>query len=263
MQNSKKYEKSRGILAFAYNTDTTNYVSIATQTLELASKKLRIPYTLITDEPVDPTWDNVRYSIDSNEFVPWKNLGRYVAYDASPYDETIVIDVDYIVQDNSLLKIFELEWDYLLLRNTQTLMDHWPATMGQHSLPLVWATVFAFRKTERAKQYFNLIRRVHDNYSYYRHLFNVRERNYRNDYAFAIADIILNGYTIPVQSLPDFMITVEQPIESITCEQTRFVIKNTERAFVVPRSNLHIISKKYLHSNNFKNLIQTLINEPA
>ncbi len=107
MQNLKKSEKSRGILAFAYNIDTIDYVSIAQLTLELASKKLNLPYTLITDKEFKNDINNTRYDIDSNTFVKWRNVGRHNAYYLSPYDETLVIDVDYLVIDNSLNKIFE------------------------------------------------------------------------------------------------------------------------------------------------------------
>ena len=191
MSNSK--EKSRGILAFAFNTDSTDYISIANRTLSVASKTLGLPYTLITTEQ-DGELQNSRFDIDKNQFVQWKNFGRWRAYDLSPYDETLVIDVDYLILDQKILDIFQLEWDYLLQRNTHTLTDTWPDVMGQNSLPFVWATVFAFRKTPRAQMFFDLVARIQKNYHYYRRLYNVTERIYRNDYAFAIADIVLDGY---------------------------------------------------------------------
>ena len=51
-----------------------------------------------------------------------------------------------------LLKIFELDWDYLLQRHSHTFEQAYPNSMGPHSLPFVWATVFAFRKTNRSQQ---------------------------------------------------------------------------------------------------------------
>ena len=82
-KNSKKLEKSRGILAFAFNTDTTDYVSIANKTLKLASQKLNLPYTLIT-ETSDNSFYNSRFDIDSNTFVNWRNFNRFSAYELSP-----------------------------------------------------------------------------------------------------------------------------------------------------------------------------------
>jgi hypothetical protein len=261
--NLDKSVKSRGILAFAFNTKETDYISIAHKTLSLAGQILGLPYTLITDEQILSMSDNNRYNPDIEQFVEWKNPGRYMAYELSPYNETLVIDVDYLVQDSSLLKIFDLDWDYILQRHSTALTHEIFSEMGHNSLPYIWATVFAFRKTPRAKLFFDLVKRVQEHYGYYRSLFNIRERNYRNDYAFAIADIVLNGYTIATQTIPGSMLTVDQKITSIQYQTNRFIIKDTQRAYVVPRTNLHILSKQYLASDDFGQLIDNIKNESA
>jgi hypothetical protein len=255
-KNSKKLEKSRGIVAFAVNTETTDYVSIATKTLQVASQVLNLPYTILTN--TKSANSNQRYDIDSGQFVQWNNFNRYSVYESSPYDETLVIDVDYLVLDSDLKLIFETEWDYLLQRNSHALTQAWPNTMGPHSLPFVWATVFAFRKTARAKMFFELVARIQNNYGYYHSLFNIRERNYRNDYAFAIADYILNGYTVQTNSIPGSMLTVDQAIESITAQNNKLIIKDKNLGYVIPKTNVHIMSKAYLQSDNFKNLVESL-----
>lgn len=261
MKNSEKSEKSRGIVAFAYNVDTIDYVSIATNTLTLASKQLGIPYTLITDQNFKNNDFTMRYDIDSGEFVKWRNVGRYHAYDLSPYDETLVIDVDYLIVDNNLNKIFETEWDYLLARNSHSLTSSWPTSMGENSLPYVWATVFAFRKTKKSKIYFELIGRIQRNYAYYCALFNVDGRNYRNDYAFAIADIIINGYTIEKKSIPGSILAVDQSIQSIDIINNHIVVKDKIKSYVLPRTNLHVMSKAYLQSSDFKLFVDQLSDE--
>lgn len=261
MKISKNLEKSKGILAFAYNVDTIDYVTIAKQTLNLASKKLGIPYTLITDSDLKNNVQNSRYDVDTNSFVAWRNVGRHNAYDLSPYNETIVIDVDYLIVDDNLNHIFDVEWDYILQRQSFALTSEWPKLMGANSLPYIWATVFAFRKTSRSKMFFDLIGRIQRNYAYYCALFNVELRNFRNDYAFAMADIILNGYAISNYSIPDNMLAVNQSIKSIELQNNKFIIKDENRSYVTPVMNLHIMSKAYLQSNNFKILISELINE--
>jgi hypothetical protein len=104
---------------------------------------------------------------------------------------------------------------------------------------------------------------VQKNYGYYCALFNIRERNYRNDYAFAIADIVLNGYTIPTVSIPGSMLTVDQPITSITQSDNQLIVRDSERAYVIPKTSLHIMSKTYLQNENFTALIKELLDEPA
>jgi hypothetical protein len=261
MKSLKKLEKSRGILAFAYNVETIDYVSIANKSLTLASKKLNLPYTLITDKEFKNEFHNSRYDIDTNNFIQWRNIGRHHAYQLSPYDETLVIDVDYLILNDQLNKIFELEWDYILQRNSFALTTEWPKLMGETSLPYVWATVFAFRKSPRAKMYFDLIDRIQKNHFYYWSLFNIQERIFRNDYAFAIADIILNGYTIGKNSIPENMLAINQVIKSIDVQDNNLIIKDDTKAYVVPKTNLHIMSKGYLQSKNFKKLIDRVINE--
>ena len=261
MKTSKKLEKSRGIVAFAYNVDTIDYISIANSTLELASKRLDLPYTLITDRELKNDLHTMRHDVDTGEFIKWRNVGRHHAYELSPYDETLVIDVDYLILDNNLNKIFNTSWDYLLARNSHALTANWPSTMGENSLPYVWATVFAFRKTARAKQYFDLIGRIQRNYAYYCALFNVDGRNYRNDYAFAMADTILNGYTIEKKSIPGSILAVNQSVQSMTVKDNHIVVKDKTKAYILPRTNLHVMSKIYLQSNEFKILVNQLINE--
>jgi hypothetical protein len=261
MKTSKKLEKSRGLLAFAYNVDTIDYVSIAESTLSLASKQLNLPYTLITDRELKNDLHTMRHDVDTGEFIKWRNVGRHHAYELSPYEETLVIDVDYLILDNNLNKIFDIDWDYLLARNSHALTAQWPGTMGANSLPYVWATVFAFRKTARAKRYFDLIGRIQRNYAYYCALFNVDGRNYRNDYAFAIADTILNGYTVVKKSIPGSILAVDQSIQSMTVKDKHIVVKDKNKSYVLPRTNLHVMSKAYLQSNDFKILVSHLINE--
>lgn len=260
-KSSKKLEKSRGIVAFAYNVDTVDYVSIARATLSLASEKLGIPYTLITDQEFNNNNYTMRHDVDTGEFVKWRNVGRHHAYELSPYEETLVIDVDYLVLDCNLNKIFDLDWDYMLARNSHALNATWPTTMGSNSLPYVWATVFAFRKTPRAKMYFEFVGRIQRNYAYYCALFNVDSRNYRNDYAFAMADIVLNGYTIDKKSIPGSILAIDQSIQSIQLVNNHIVVKDNSRSYVLPKTNLHVMSKSYLQSDNFKILVDQLVNE--
>jgi len=261
MKNSKKSEKSRGIVAFAYNVDTIDYVSIAKNILELASQLLGIPYTLITDKEFENTNYTMRCDVDTGEFIKWRNVGRHHAYELSPYDETLVIDVDYLILDNNLNKIFDVNWDYLLARTSTALTTTWSSQMGETSLPYVWATVFAFRKTPRAQMFFDLVGRIQRNYAYYCALFNVQERNFRNDYAFAMADIILNGYALYKKSIPGSILAVDQPIESICLSNKKVIVKDKNRAYVLPRTNLHIMSKTYLQSDDCQQFINQVLDE--
>lgn len=271
MKNSNELEKSRGVVLFAFNSSTVNYVSIAELAAQLITKHLNLPVTLITDSATNYAFDHVITvsSLDGNSrrtlagrIIDWKNFDRFKVYEYSPYDETILLDVDYLVFDDSLLKLWHQPFDYRLQYHMQTPEGLNKDEMGPMSLPMVWATTVLFRKSESTKLFFDLIGRIQRNYGYYKNLFAVRDDSYRNDFAFSMANIILNGYAIaPEQSVPWPLFTIEKNIESIEQRNKFFVVRYKESADVIPHQNLHIMDKKFLQSHQFKSFITAYCNE--
>ena len=273
MKNLNELEKSKGVLLFAFNSKVVDYVSIANQTSRLIRKNLNLPITLITDvnENISDIYDTIiRVDNQSSNFrftkdgktTEWRNSDRYRAYELSPYNETLLIDTDYLVLDNSLLKLFKQPFDYRLMFNMQTPKALNNDEMGPQSLPMVWATVALFRKTERARLFFSLVGRIQRNYHYYRNLFGIREGSFRNDYAFSIANIMLNGYSlVPEQSIPWPMTTIEDNITSLMLKDNFIITRYAEKADVIARQNLHIMDKNYLQSFQFEQFVESICNE--
>jgi hypothetical protein len=269
MQSLKRLEKSKGVVLFAFNNADTDYVKLTSNTIRLIKHNLNLPVTLVTgpDEVVDFEVDNIvriesqggntRYSTEAGQRVQWRNFGRYMAYELSPYDETILMDTDYLVLDKSLLAYFDTDWDYLIPhRNINLGQDEFVDTMGMYSLPFVWATVVLFRKTAKAEMLFDLVGRVQRNYNYYKMLYNIPATNYRNDYAFAIADYLVNGYHVNKQTqLPRPLLTATGQLQSIDHVGSFLHVKDTKSGYVVPMGNLHVLSKGYLLSDNFKTFV--------
>jgi hypothetical protein len=269
MKNSNASEKSKGVVVFAFNTSHVDYVALADETSKLTSHHLKLPITLVTDYNSKPKFDydkivrvnsqsgNTR--TDNGVTKEWRNFGRYMAYELSPYDTTILLDSDYLVLDQSLLMLLEQDFDYRLMHNSHNYKETLYQKMGEVGLPFVWATVVLFRKSSLTEQYFNLIRRVQRNYSYYKTLFN-GNGTYRNDYAFAIANIILNGYSLEQhKSVPWSMLTVEESIEDIEIKNDFLVIRHTDRAEVVSRQNIHVMDKDYLMTDKFKEFVRNVL----
>lgn len=267
MQNLKKSVKSKGVVVFAFNT-TVDYVAIADQTSRLIEKNLGLPITLITDHDSNPKFkydwvlrvdpQGATYRTEDHN-VQWRNFGRYLAYDMSPYDETILLDTDYLVLDDSLLNLLSTDFDYKLMHHNCTPSGNSYEMMGETSLPFVWATVVLFRKSPRSQALFNMVGRIQRNYQYYRQLYNIREGNYRNDYAFAIANNIVSGYSLnESQGIPWTMFTVEKNIIGIIPKQDFVVVRTEADAVIVPYQNIHVMDKQYLLSDNFKHLVETV-----
>ena len=269
MQNSSASEKSKGVLLFAFNNSDNDYVKLTKQTIKLLRHNLKLPVTIVTglEEVVDfevdqvirvePEAGNTRFDSTKTR-VQWLNFGRYYAYDLSPYDETLLLDTDYLVFDQDLLKYFELDWDYLIPnRNIYLGKSEAQETMGLYSLPFLWATIIFFRKTPRAKMLFDLVGRIQRNYNYYKHLYNTTVSNYRNDYAFAIADYVINGYTSdPETKLPRMMISADQEIKKLEIKNNHLHITYEDKGFVIGLQNLHVMGKKYLQSDAFEKFVE-------
>jgi hypothetical protein len=268
MQNLKKLEKSRGAVVFAFNT-AVDYVAIADRTSRLIAHNLQLPVTLITDADADPkfsydkiirinndpTSENQRVGTD-HTVTEWRNFGRYLAYELSPYDETILLDTDYLVLDKSLLTLLETDFDYRLMHHNRTPKGADYEMMGPTGLPFVWATVVLFRKTEKSRLFFNLVGRIQSHYHYYRLLYNIQDRNFRNDFAFAIANTIINGYTLnESQSIPWPMFTIDEKIVDIRADGHILRVYHADHATIVPYQNTHIMDKEYLQSKNFERMI--------
>lgn len=273
--NSKELEKSKttGVLVFAFNTNSVDYVSLADKTSRLTAKNLNLPITLVTDLDATPefAYDNIirvqsqsgNFRTENGEIKEWKNFGRYLAYELSPYDTTILLDGDYLVLDKSLLKLLEGDYDYRLMHNSHNPKDGLYQKMGFIGLPFVWATVVLFKKSQKTKQYFNLIGRIQRNYNYYKSLFGC-DGSYRNDYAFAIANLILNGYSIDeYKGIPWSMLTIEQPIMNIDFTDNFIIFKYPNRADVLPVQNVHVMDKHFLLSEKFTIFVDKVLNELA
>lgn len=266
MTNSKEHVKSRGVVLFAYNTDTVNYVEIADLAAQLIHHRLGLPVTLITDQSIEVkhinhvvldhnTFTNYRSGYGQNQ--QWRNGGRYRAYELSPYDETLLIDSDYLQLDTSLLTILASTDDYRIVTQNQSPTVSMDGNMGVLDIPYVWATAVAFKKSKKSQLLFELVGRIQRNYKYYQKLYQIRESNYRNDYAFSIADNIINGYTSS-QGIPWSMLTLDKLISSIEVKENMLVVREVNQAHVIPMQNIHIIDKDYLSSDNFKQLIETI-----
>jgi hypothetical protein len=247
MKNSNASAKSRGVVLFAFNTDQVDYVQIADRAAQLVHHTLELPVTLITDHTavtahidhtvvVENTLGNFRTGYAGG--TQWRNGNRYQAYELSPYDETILIDSDYLMLDRSLLTILDTTVDYRLAHNNQTPQRKMPNTMGVVSLDYVWATAITFKRTPLSRMLFDLVGRIQRNYEYYRKLYNIQHPNFRNDYAFAIAHNILSGYTLDKsQGMPVSLLTIENSVNALELREHSLVVRQTDSAHVVPKHN--------------------------
>ena len=197
----------RGAILFAFNSPKFDYYKMAVYTAKRINHFLDLPVTVVTD------LDSLPYQRDYNfdetiliepdksnkrDWGIWINKGRYQAYELSPYDETLLLDTDYMVNSNRLLKTFEYSIDFCCHDTTSFLLR--PGVpqeyLSSYSYKTLWATVVAFRKTKRAEQIFQCLEMVQKNFNHYSFIHNFIGGVYRNDYALTLALRIANGHAI-------------------------------------------------------------------
>ena len=253
MTNLNASVKSRGVVLFAFNTDSVDYELIAERASRLITHTLDLPVTVITEMSGMQTNTRLGYAHGTQ----WFNGDRYRAYELSPYDETLLLDSDYLVLDDALLNILDSTADYNIMTDNQNFVQTMTGNMGELSLNYVWATAIAFRKTHRSKMLFDLVGRVQNNYRYYCKLYNIRSSNFRNDYAFAIADNIINGYTAS-PGIPWTMLTVDNTVKALEIRNNKIVVREEDTARVIPKQSLHVMDKVYLQSDSYKEFIEEI-----
>jgi hypothetical protein len=210
---------TQGVLIFAFNNEETDYVAMAAWSAQNIRQYLNLPVAVVTNDQSaigNVAFEHVivsaaetggtRYFEDYNQTVTWHNAGRVNAYSLTPYEQTLVLDADYVVASNQLRRLLQSPQDFMCHRHAYdmttgellTSLNHF----GRHSMPMWWATVMMFRKSITAQYIFDCMQMVRDNWQHYRNLYGITQLNYRNDFALSIALGILSGHTLSVDNIP-------------------------------------------------------------
>lgn len=157
-------------------------------------------FTHIIVEETDNSVQKRRYldTISTAHELPWHNKTRVQAYGITPFEETIMLDSDYLIGNDSLKHCWGSRSDIRMNKQVVTL-DYEQPHMDERRLEpfgiaMYWATCVYFTKSEVSETFFNLVEHVKDNYDYYQHIYRFPGVLYRNDYAFSIAAHIMSGW---------------------------------------------------------------------
>jgi len=260
---------TRGFLIFAFNNEVIDYLGHALWIADRIESILKLPTSIVTDEASASTKEDVKHNLILTEALAghqrnfnihkegnvseWKNVNRFQAYDLTPYDETVVIDSDYIVNSEQLLALFESADDFLVHRKPYdiTNRNHFKVYdyLPRYRFPHYWATVIFFRKTEMAKTVFNVMKMVHDNYQHYAQLYKFRTSPFRNDYSVSIALSIVYGHRInSIPEIPWNMPMVSTDVDIVQKSEFEFellYLNSSEKPMrtTVKNSDIHFLNK--------------------
>lgn len=220
---------SKGALIFAHNNKEIDYIKIACINSLMIQKNLNVGVTLITDkgtlewavesmgqEFLDKCFEYIkieerdyvfqtknirlyRDTVYNTDYLPFYNCNHWMAYDLTPYDETLFIDADYLIMSDALSNCWGSHHDFMINSNIQECMfernrKNKLGNIDDMGINLYWATCIYFKKSELAQHAFQLVKHVFENYKFYRQLYLIPRGLFRNDYAFSIAVHMLNGF---------------------------------------------------------------------
>lgn len=259
-----------GVLLFAYNNAQIDYVAQACFLAKRVKQYMNLPTSLVTDDKkrvedyydssvfdeiivLDNTrWNKKTYADGtlSKKTLDFKNYNRTDAYDVTPYDNTLILDTDYIISNNLLASCFDSVND-LMMYSSAVDITGWRDTeefrlVSETSIKFYWATCVFFRKNNKNRIFFDLLKHIKENYQHYRNLYQITSTVYRNDYAFSIAAKIVGG----VKELPGKMIysTHNDVLEKITDSDIKVLVEKENRSgeYTLLKTsglNLHVMNK--------------------
>ena len=246
-----------GSIIFAQNNSTVDYVKLAIFSAIKIKQYLDIPVSLITDIKswVEDTYPDHPFDkiieipndtvIQKKHFhdgtlsshrLEWKNQLRSSVYDLTPYDRTLVVDSDYLINSDILKSALVNEYDFQIYRNSFDLAG-WRnnsefVRINQYSIPFYWATVFIFNKNTITENFFNLVAYIKSNWLYFRNLYSIESSIFRNDFAFSIAIHIMNEKTAG-----NFAVELPGIMTYITDRDFLVTIKDTSIQFLLEKKD--------------------------
>jgi hypothetical protein len=220
---------SKGAILIARNNGRLDYVKQAVFLAKRIREYLDLPTSIVTDSSdylknnfdctvfdqiIEIPWKEVRNTrlfFDgslSHKTAPFKNDIRDQIYDLTPYDETLLLDTDYIISNNLFKSCFDSNNNIMMFKDSydiaKTRNEKEFKYISDYSVEFYWATVVFFRKTPEVKLFFDLVKHVKDEWNHYRRVYQIGSGLFRNDFAFSIAAHIMNGFDKGdfVQTLP-------------------------------------------------------------
>ena len=225
----KKESNSRGVIMFAHNNTEIDYFRLAVVNALLVQKNLGIKNVTVVTDPhslkqgektlgkrlIKKAINNIvvvdkdkrfkalnqrlyKDTSHTSKYLPFYNVNRCDAYKISPYDETLLIDVDYLILSDTLNHCWGHNNELMMNWKYQDIMyerkDPSLARLYDMGITMYWATVVYFRKTEYVESFFNIVSHVKNNPQFYKDLYKWQGTLYRNDYSFSIAAHMMSGF---------------------------------------------------------------------
>lgn len=244
----------QGVLMYCFDTTQVCYHRVANASMALVTQHLDLPITVITNHATLAAWKNrpeanyvtVHNATNNTKLgLPWHNLERCEAFAHSPYDRTIVMDVDYLCFSSKLQRLCASHHDFLIHDRAHDVTHRQSLAYDKMSmLPLVWATVLIFSKTQQVRRIFDAVKLVKQHYQHYCNLYRIDYRYFRNDYAFAIALNQVNGYH-GYDVIPDSIATLPHDCKILSRDVHGIDYQYLANVNSITGHDVHVLNKEF------------------
>ena len=165
-------KKTKGAFLIARNNSQVDYIKQAVFLAKRIKKYLGIPTTILTDsvEYLESEFDskvfdkiipltqpqqlNEKLYFDGamyQKLATFNNRSRCQVYDLTPYDETLLLDTDYIISNSLLKSCFDSDDDFMIYKDSsdvaQVRDEEEFKFISDTSVPFYWATCVYFKKS--------------------------------------------------------------------------------------------------------------------
>ena len=277
---------SRGILMFAHDNGLFNYGKMAYASALAARYYLHQDISLVTDTDtwnsllmqhpeaedfwdqtifIEPKTENKRHydmADGGMQKAAYHNTTRMRAYALTPYDETILLDTDVLVQDPLLNGVWGSQAHIRMNHGISEMIRMYGHTsmrhpLEAHTVDLFWATIMYFKKSRTVEQFFETMQLVVANYQYYGVLYGFPSNMLRVDFVVTIAAHLMSGYVHDARPLVDplpFEETLfawnKDVMLNVTKGKALFASKHDAGTFpVIANRTVHVMNKDSMLAN--------------
>ena len=264
---------SQGFLLFAHDNERISYGMLAAWCAQRIHQYLDRPVSLVAD--INTINNLATLGIDikifdqiitkdsgatqvkryQSELLTFHNLDRTNAWELTPYNETIIIDTDIVIQSKKLNLLWNSAYDYLVCKQSRDVFGYTAPdfeSVSTGGIPFYWATEFYFRKTTESKLFFDTCRWVKNNYGWLSVVYGYDPKLVRNDYLWSIALHELGGTAHAgwAAAIPGTLLYTVDKSNLLSMTQDQIVVATYDEFNIcrVAEQDVHVMNKNDLQA---------------
>jgi hypothetical protein len=260
---------SKGVLFIGFDSvteknKTLHYTKLAQISANLIRKHLNVPCAIISDKSIDEFEESIIVEkpagtkravpiSGTHESYTWHNDYRRAAFHLSPWDETVLLDVDYFIQTDKIKSLFDSDSPFMIVKDVydpsgKDLFKNY-RLLPNRTIPQCWATMMKFNKN--AKPHFDYADMITHDYHYYSEIFGFTSGQFRNDMVFSIV-----AHMMPTDFIPwsMWMTSNVYSVVDANCNGIKFAHDNEVMRI---KNDIHVLNKTLATDENQLDMLES------